>query len=123
MQPLKPGMLAMIVGLKKNTKLNGRCVKLIQPVEPGESFAIPIAPFEVRRYSKNNPSGWVCTGDIPKHLTSIVGGWGIFKPQNLIPLEDDGHQFWDDVGIYSNVPVVTSWTQVYPIRSDQILGH
>lgn len=85
MRPLKPGMLAMIVGLKKNTKLNGRCVKLIQPVEPGESFAIPIAPFEVRRYSKNNPSGWVCTGDIPKHLTSIVGGWGIFKPQNLYP--------------------------------------
>lgn len=119
MQPLKPGMLAMIVGLKKNTKLNGRCVKLIQPVEPGESFAIPIAPFEVRRYSKNNPSGWVCTGDIPKHLTSIVGGWGVFKPQNLIPLEDDGHQFWDDAGIYNNAPVVHTHTFDGNIRADK----
>lgn len=119
MRPLKPGMLAMVIGLKNNPELNGRCVKLIQLVEPDESFVMPVAPFEVRRYGKNNPSGWVCTGDIPKRLNSIVGGWGIFGPQNLMPLEDDDHHFWDDVGIYNNVPVVHTHTFDEVIRADK----
>ena len=100
MNTLKPGMLAMVVGLKKDPHLNGQCVVLVELVNPGQDFIIPNTMYSNHLHSKY-PASWVCTGELPKRVPSPVGGWGLFKPENLMPLEDGNHHFWDDAGIYT----------------------
>lgn len=100
MQSLKSGMLAMVVGLKKDDRLNGVCVTLVELVGPGQDFSIPGSEHQARMHPDWAPC-WVCTGQLPKRIPSPVGGWGLFKPENLMPLEDDDHHFWDDTGIYN----------------------
>jgi hypothetical protein len=103
MQPLKPGMLAMVIGLKKDAQLNGTCVTLVELVNPNQNFTIPGSEYVSRMHRDWAPS-WVCVGKLPKRIPSPVGGWGLFKPENLMPLEDDDHHFWGDTGIYNDAP-------------------
>ncbi|ORM78330.1 hypothetical protein [Pantoea eucrina] len=93
MAELKAGGLAMVFGLKENLAANGKCVRLIMMVNPGEIFKSPLSNRML--IHRESISSWICEGDIQKSHPREIG-WACFNPSNLMSIDGDDFQHEDE---------------------------
>lgn len=89
---LKAGGLALVIKAFCHTDI-GKCVTLVQVVQPGESFTAPDGTH--CRWRENYPPCWLVAGDILAANDSEgrnFYGWGMFEPCALMPIDGDDHQ-------------------------------
>lgn len=85
MAELRAGGLAIIIGLKINVNLNGKCVVLQQLVRHLDEF---ISPVNDCIWIHDDPrNAWIVTGDVTH--PSGEYGWSLLSPANLIPIDGD----------------------------------
>lgn len=93
---LKAGGLALVIQSAYRREI-GKCVTLVQLVQPGEHFRGPGGvPC---RWREDYAPGWVVTGDVN---TGYEGGrsfhgWAVFEPRSLMPIDGDDHQERDQL--------------------------
>ena len=85
MAELRAGGMAIIIGLKRDTHLNGKCVVLQQFVKYLDEF---ISPVNDRIWIHDDlRNAWVVTGDVTHPGGEY--GWGSLSPANLMPINGD----------------------------------
>lgn len=88
---LKAGGLALVVK-STDTEDVGKCVTLVQLVQPGEEFTSPGGQY--CRVPEHNKPRWLVSGDV---IVTMRGetqfhGWATFPPENLLPIDGDPGQ-------------------------------
>lgn len=88
---LKPGGLALVVGCVRNPINIGKCVELIQFVNPGEYFKDDLGNTG-RMIDTDVKGAWLCFGDVHR----VDGAGNVYKSghtltasEHLMPLDGD----------------------------------
>lgn len=77
MKRIEPGMLCLVIGLRKRPYLNGKSVKVERWVSNGDVI-------DRSGLTYRDVGGWLCTGDIES--VSGFKGYSIFHAKNLMPI-------------------------------------